>query len=147
MLLNFEGVLDKLKSYASDKSKAPTLTVGFWGGTNYQSGASVVDVAIWNEFGDPDSNRPPRPFFRGMIAKESGHWADDIKMHAKDCDYDWDKVFNQMGVDISGSLLDSINTFTEPALSPVTIAEKGFAKPLIDTGLMKNSITHKVEYE
>jgi len=79
-----------------------------------------------------------------MIAKESPGWADKMAKLAKARDYDAAEVFGLMGEDIKGALQQSINDFTEPGLAPSTVEAKGFAKPLIDTAHMLNSIDYKV---
>lgn len=119
-----------------------SLSVGFMEGSTYPDGTPVPVVAFWNEFG---AAGPPRPFFRQMIEKESPTWPKKIAAGAKATDYDGAKVLGTMGEDIRGALQQSINDFTSPPLSPVTIARKGFSKPLIDTSVMLNSITFEVE--
>jgi hypothetical protein len=64
---------------------------------------------------------------------------------AKASDYDGDKVLALMGEDIKGTLQQSINNFQSPPLAPSTIDAKGFAKPLIDTSHMLNSIAYEVK--
>ena len=122
-----------------------SVSVGFMEGAMYPDGESVPEVAFKNEFGMPSKGQPPRPFFRRMIAKESPNWAPRIARLSQQNGFDGQKVLGIMGEDIKGGLQESINTLTEPALSPVTIARKGFSKPLIDTSHMLNSITYEVE--
>jgi len=121
-----------------------SVEVGFMSEATYPDGTPVAAVAFWNEYGNPEQNRPPRPFFRGMIAKESPGWANKMAKLAKASDYDGAKVFGLMGEDIKGALQQSINDFTEPGLAPSTVEAKGFAKPLIDTAHMLNSVDYKV---
>ena len=45
-----------------------------------------------------------------------------------------------MGHLIKGQLQDSIKAVSSPPLAAATIRRKGFSKPLIDTGVMWNSI-------
>lgn len=120
-----------------------SVSVGFMEEATYPDGTPVAAVAYWNEYGD--SNRPPRPFFRRMIAEESPSWTRKMARLAKATDYDGPRVMGLMGEDISGALQQSINEFSEPALAESTIAKKGFEKPLIDTGHMLNSITSVVD--
>jgi hypothetical protein len=83
--------------------------------------------------------------FPQMIAKESPNWAPRIARISKQTGFNGQRVLGIMGEDIKGGLQESINNFTDPPLSPVTIARKGFSKPLIDTSHMLNSITYEVE--
>lgn len=108
-------------------------------------GESVAEVAAANEWGDPANGRPPRPFFRSMIAKESPKWGENFAKALVFTDYDAHKSLQLMGEDIAGALRQSINEFTTPPLKPSTIKAKGFDKPLIDTSHMINSIDYEVE--
>ena len=120
-----------------------SVAVGFIDNATYPDGTPVAAVAFWNEYGK--LGQPARPFFRQMIAKESNTWAPKMARLAKATDYDGDKVLALMGEDIKGALQQSINDFSSPGLAASTIEAKGFAKPLIDTSVMLNSITYKVE--
>ena len=122
-----------------------SVEVGFMEGATYPDGTPVAAVAFWNEFGhEGPAPAPPRPFFRSMIAKESSGWATKMASLAKVTNFDGPKVLALLGEDISGALRDSITSLTEPALAPRTIKAKGFAKPLVDTGHMLNSVTYRV---
>jgi hypothetical protein len=127
------------------KMGAGNVTVGFMAGATYPDGTPVAAVAFWNEFGRPSEGQPPRPFFRQMIAAESPGWAGKMAKLAKATNYDGDRVLALMGEDIKGALQESITNFSSPGLAASTIAAKGFAKPLIDTSNMLNSIDYEVE--
>jgi len=137
-----DGVAKALEEIAR-KMGGGEVSVGFMAGATYPDGTPVAAVAYWNEFGG--IGRPPRPFFRQMIAKESPTWAPKMAKLAKSTDYDGPRVLAMMGEDIAAALDESINDFTTPALAESTIAAKGFAKPLIDTGDMKRAIKYEVE--
>lgn len=137
-----EGVMKALEKIAKDMGGG-SVSVGFMEGATYEDGTPVAAVAYFNEYGGP--NRPPRPFFRGMISDESPSWPSKMASLAKATNYDGPRVLGMMGEDIKGALQQSINEFTDPALAESTIEAKGFEKPLIDTGHMLNSITYVVE--
>ena len=130
-----QGILERLDN--------KTLSVGFMENATYPDGTPVAAVAFWNEFGNGHS--PPRPFFRRMVAKESKGWGVKLANLAKATNFDGDKSLGILGEDISGALKQSIIELTSPPLSASTIRAKGFSKPLIDTGHMKDSITYKVD--
>lgn len=142
VLTGSDGVMKALKEIAQ-RMGGGEVSVGFMAGATYPDGTPVAAVAFWNEFGGP--GRPPRPFFRQMIAKESPTWAPKMVKLAKATDYDGNKVLALMGEDIKGALQQSINKFRSPPLAPSTIEAKGFAKPLIDTSHMLNSVTYEVD--
>jgi hypothetical protein len=113
-------------------------------GATYPDGTSVPMVAAIQEFGAPARNIPPRPFFRGMIAKESPNWGDQLGAALTSTQYDATRALEMMGEEIKGELTESIRDFGSPANSESTVERKGFNDPLIDTGHMVNSITARV---
>lgn len=119
-----------------------SVSIGFYENATYPDGTPVAAVAFWNEYGGMD--RPARPFFRGMIAREAKTWPQKMARLAKSTDYDGPRVLGLMGEDIKGALVQSINDFETPGLAPSTIAAKGFAKPLIDTGVMIRAVDYEV---
>ncbi len=150
VLSGADGVMKALEDIAR-KMGGGEVSVGFMAGATYPDGTPVAAVAFWNEFGkgvqSEEGNyfQMPRPFFRQMIAKESPTWPGKMAKLAKATDYDGDKVLALMGEDIKGALQQSINEFQSPPLAPSTIEAKGFAKPLIDTSHMLNSVTYEVD--
>lgn len=118
------------------------VAVGFMSGATYPDGTPVAAVAFWNEYGGGE--RPARPFFRRMISQESPGWAVKMGKLARTTNYDGGRVLALMGEDIKGALQQSINDFQSPPLASSTVKAKGFAKPLIDTAVMINSITYEV---
>jgi len=164
----------KLAEMAEKLGEPKSLRVGFLEGSTYPDGTSVPMVAASNEFGNPASGSPPRPFFRNMIAKSSPKWGDDIAAIATAAGFDAQKTFSLMGERIKDQLQQSIRDTMEPKLSPVTIllrerfgnnhheitfddvqrarvdvanGKKGSAsdKPLIWTGHMLNSVDYEVK--
>lgn len=133
--------LDKL---ARSLARGGVLKVGFLAGKTYPDGTPVAMVAAIQNFGAPARGIPPRPFFSNMIADKSGGWGDSLGRILALNDYDVTKSLELMGKGIEGQLVDSINNTNAPALSPKTIERKGFEKPLVDSGLMRNSVGSEV---
>lgn len=140
-----DALQKKLAEIAEQLGDPKTLRVGFLEGATYPDGESVAMVAAANEFGDPGMNRPPRPFFRRMIAGKSPQWGDDFGKIAQAVNYDASTLFSLMGERIKDQLQGSIRELTDPALAQSTIQRKGFDKPLIDTGHMLNSVDYDVK--
>lgn len=134
----------ELKKMAEKIRKANTVRVGFMEGATYPDGTSVPMVAAINEFGAPSKNIPPRPYFRGMIQKESKHWADDIAKILPSVGYDAKQALELMGQEIKGELQQSIRDLKTPANAKSTIKKKGFDDPLIDSSHMINSVDYEV---
>ncbi len=79
-------------------------------------------IAFWNEFGHKGRfPSPPRPFFRTMVANESGKWPAMMAQALRANKMDGHKTLAFMGEEIDGSLKQSIIDFTSPALSPTTL--------------------------
>ena len=150
------SVMKALEAIAK-KMGGGSVSVGFMEGATYPDGTPVAAVAFWNEYGKPDHNQPPRPFFRQMIASESPTWAGKMAKLAKATNFDGPRVLAMMGEDVGGALRQSINDFTTPALAMSTILARAagekrgaiksgtIAKPLIDTAVMINSIYYQVD--
>lgn len=137
-----EALMTRLKEIAESMGGG-AVSVGFMANATYPDGTPVAAVAFWNEYGG--MNRPPRPFFRGMISRESPTWGGKMAKLAKVTNYDGPRVLGLMGEDIKGALVQSINDFTTPGLASSTIAAKGFAKPLIDTATMIRAVDYEVK--
>jgi hypothetical protein len=133
---------DYLASRLNVASNAKNVQVGFLETAEYPDGLKIAQVAFWNEFGTV--NQVPRPFFRRMIAEESKHWGDDVAKAMKALNYDAASAFASIGESIKDALVVSINEFSSPALRPSTIKRKGFSKPLIDTGKMRDAVAYRV---
>lgn len=121
------------------------LRVGFLENARYPDGQYVADVAYQNEFGRPDHNQPPRPFFRIAIRKGKANWAHNFGVALKATDYNLKASFALVGEDMVGTIVHSINALTSPPLAPSTIARKGFDKPLINTAHMTRSVAYDVQ--
>lgn len=125
--------------YSDRKSKGISGAVAGSVGTRM-----VAMIAAIQEFGAPRAKIPSRPFFRNMIAEKKGEWPKAIAGLLKANDYDPVKAMELAGFAIEGQLRESIIKTNSPPLSPRTIQRKGFAKPLVDTGHMLNSVDHEV---
>jgi hypothetical protein len=134
-----------LRAIAQKVSKPGTLRVGFLENATYPDGKPVAMIAAIQEFGAPEVNIPPRPFFRNMIAAKSDEWAPAIGHLLPQNDYDAPKVLALAGEAIKGQVQQSIRDTNSPPLSPVTVEKKGFDKPLIDTAHMIMSVGSEVK--
>ncbi|ELY3738967.1 hypothetical protein SMX82_002356 [Cronobacter sakazakii] len=121
------------------------LRVGFLENATYPDGQQVAMVAAANEFGNPANNQPPRSAFRNMISDHKDEWPENIASIAQATDFDGERTLGLMGELIKSQLQDSIRELTEPPLSPVTVAKKGFDKPLIDTSHELNSVDYDIK--
>ena len=115
-----DKVMEFLDSVSSELS-SKQLKVGFLEGATYPDGTSMPMVAASNEFGNPASGSPPRPFFRNAIASKSEEWSEKVEKLMKSHDGDTDTVLNLIGEIIKAGIQESIRTIQEPPLSQVTV--------------------------
>lgn len=134
-----EKMLKELGKRVSDPA---TLRVGFLEGATYPDGTSVPTVAAVQNFGS--GNIPPRPFFSNMIENKSPGWGKSLAAILKNNRYDVKASLELMGQGIAGQLRQSIVDTNSPPLADATIARKGFAKPLVETSNMINSVDSEV---
>ena len=114
---------------------------------NYAKGQSLVDVAIWNEYGT--SRIPSRPFIRissddnrnawGKLAENCAGKVLRGNMSARSAG---EAVGQQMVKDIKKVFGDKGKLAPN---APSTIKKKGHDKPLIDTGKLRDSVNYRVE--
>lgn len=118
------------------------LGVGFLEGATYPDGTSVAMVAAVQNFGS--ARVPPRPFFSNMVREKSPAWGEKLARILEQNGNDANAAMHLMGEGIKGQLQQSIRDTNSPPLAESTIARKGFAKPLIDTSNMINSVDYEV---
>ncbi|EHU9791169.1 hypothetical protein KZ570_003162 [Escherichia coli] len=166
-----DKVMEFLDSVGSELS-SKQLKVGFLEGATYPDGTSLPMVAASNEFGNPASGSPPRPFFRNAISENSDKWAENAEMLMKSYNGNTDMVLDLMGAIIRDDIMRAIDNLSSPALSPVTILLRsrfpmrrgmtftdvlkaredvkngitgsGHDNPLIWTGDMQKSVSYEV---
>lgn len=111
-------------------------------GSKYPDGTSVATVAYKNEYGF--ENIPSRAFMRTTIKDEKKNWGVLARQCVK-AGYSIEKVLSLVGVQMQQDIQMSITTWSSPPNSAYTVAKKGFNKPLIDTSLLRDSITFELE--
>lgn len=109
--------------------------------------ASVVDIATVHEFGNEKRKIPQRSFIRSTVDAERDAIA--RLMHREAADILTGKqtmpgALNRSGLMISGFVKKRIAAGIKPDLKEATIRRKGSSKPLIDSGQLRNAVTHEV---
>ena len=133
------------------KIKRPHVAVGFQGesgGARHPEGdgATVADVATFNEFGTKDI--PERSFIRSTMDEEKPELLRLNKrlfrlMSAGKMTTE--RALNILGLKIKALIQKKITDLKDPPNHPKTIARKKSSNPLIDTGTMRQSVTFKVK--
>lgn len=133
--------------------------VGFFETAKYPDGTPVAYVATIQEFGSPAQGIRPRSFMRTTISERQESWRRLALSGAKAIlagNENMDTVLDKIGMAAAGDIRRKITQITTPELKPATVAArarryadggKGGAsnKPLIDTGILLNSVTNSVE--
>ncbi|MEX6224791.1 hypothetical protein AB6F55_08095 [Providencia hangzhouensis] len=143
--------LEKYLNGLAERLNATEVRVGFINGETYPDGTSVAEVAYKNEYGVPENNQPPRPFFRNAINEHSEEWVDAISRGIGN-GLDARTVLEAVGAVVQGDVQESIATLVEPPLSQETIRRRrerkvmpnSSTKPLVDTRVMIGSVNYEV---
>ncbi|WP_272667831.1 hypothetical protein [Providencia sp. PROV117] len=143
--------LEKYLNGLAERLNATEVRVGFINGETYPDGTSVAEVAYKNEYGVPENNQPPRPFFRNAINEHSEEWVDAIS-RGVGSGLDARTVLETVGAVVQGDVQESIATLVEPPLSQETLRRRrerkvmpnSSTKPLVDTRVMIGSVNYEV---
>lgn len=118
------------------------LEVGFFESSRYPNGTFVAQVARYNEFGT--LRIPMRPFFRNAIQKNIKKWYATLQ-NAINQNATPSKALSIVGEVARADIIQSITDLKAPPNAQSTIKQKKSTNPLIDTGLMRRSVTYKVK--
>lgn len=118
------------------------LEIGFFETARYPNGIFVAQVARYNEFGT--LNIPMRPFFRNAINKNIKKWYATLQ-NAINQNATPSKALSIVGEVARADIIQSITDLRTPPNAESTIKSKKSTNPLIDTGLMRRSVTYKVK--
>lgn len=151
--------MSKLESLASDLERLieKKIVVGIYGEEASRphpeaDGATVGEIAMYNEFGSLEQNREPRPFMRigAELSKRDAakHVAAMlIQIVRQGGVMSPHHAMDELRREVLATFLenfDRANNWAAP-LKPSTIAEKGHSQPLYDSGTMRHAIRAKVE--
>ncbi|CAI9399177.1 hypothetical protein [Lelliottia sp. T2.26D-8] len=127
------------------------VKVGFIDGATYPDGTSVAMVAATNEYGRPENNQPPRPFFRNAISEHSEEWSGTVA-RGIGAGIPVEQVLEVVGAQIQGDVQESIAKLIDPPLSPTTLhirrtrkdRRTDSTKPLVDSKVMIGDVNYEV---
>lgn len=108
-------------------------------------GKSVAEYATYNEFGTRKT--PARPFMRTYFDNNTPRlerFSANGIAQVMSGRATFMQFLNAAGVEMVDGVKKSINGGNWTPNSPVTVALKGSSKPLIDTGVMLNSVTFAI---
>jgi hypothetical protein len=127
--------------------KGRRVKVGIMGNESVE-GTSVIDYAIYNEFGT--RSIPSRPFMATTADRyrdQTVKFAENVVGNIIDLKYTVDIGLARLGAFYQSKVQQTIRDAKEWAVpnDPKTIAAKGSSSPLIDTGRMVGSVRYEVE--
>lgn len=144
--VDLDGVIKELKS--------KIIKVGYFPNAVHVDGTPVALIAATHEHGSVTENIPPRPTLNPALEKNRTKNIESLQRgfnKAVDGKISIDDVLQQIADNSKIDVVREIGALTDPPLSPYTIAQrqarskKISTKPLIDTGLMQNSVEAVVE--
>ena len=118
------------------------LEIGFFETARYPNGIFVAQVARYNEFGT--LNIPMRPFFFFFFNKNIKKWYATLQS-VINRNATPSKALSIVGEVARADIIQSITDLRTPPNAESTIKQKKSTNPLIDTGLMRRSVTYKVK--
>lgn len=161
--IRIQGDVAKKLEFALKNLSGKVGKVGWFENSSYPEppNIKVATVAVIQEYGAPSKNIPPRPFVRPTMIQQQGAWTELASQGAKailNGTKTVDNVMEALGLKAAGDIRKAITQVFSPPLKPATIAARlrkranktvtgNLTKPLVDTGLMLNTLTNTVEDE
>lgn len=113
-------------------------------GLRYPDGTTLLDVAYYNEFG---IGVPARPFMRAGVRgnlRSINKVAGEAIVEVNVGNLELKDAAELVGQEAAGGVSTYVVELSSPPNSPVTVELKGSSNPLVDTGLLWQSITYEV---
>lgn len=147
--------LAQLKAVYDELAKKQ-IKVGFFEHSKYPDGTPIAYVAAIQELGYPAGGIPPRPFMRPAMTEHRQEYSQLTGRAVKAAVNGRITVtdgLTQIGAKAAGDVKMAIKAVTMPPLDDATVAArarrhskgKATGKPLVDSGLMLQSVTFVVE--
>lgn len=127
------------------------VKAGIFGGATTIDGQSIVEYAIYNEFGT--SRIPARPFMRQTVEKNKAQWLATLEEALRRNPADAEGAMYILGETMRADIANEIEHGSFRPNSPKTVtakARKGKVDPdhpLIDTGQMLQAVAYEVVKE
>lgn len=143
--------LDREIKKLSHLSKQPQeVKVGLPAGSmNYPDGTNLIMVGAVNEFGTADGRIPERSFLRSTVINKRQvfrqFWRSDKARELLVGQEDARILLDFLGQLAQAEVQKAIVEISEPPNAQATIGHKGSSNPLVDTGLLRQSIRYEVD--
>lgn len=134
------------------EAKNGHVKVGYFAGPEAQRpGEPVtnVELAVIHEFGAPGAKIPERSFIRSTVDANRAEYVAILSKCLKKAvmgRMDFHQAFGILGEKVKADIQNRVRNGSgiPPPNAPYTIAKKGSARPLVDSGRMIDSITYVV---
>lgn len=131
------------------KASGPSVRVGILEpDKQHSNGRTVGEVAQDAEFGAAARGIPQRSFLRAGVDELEPQIRAELKaaaVHFADGKASKEACLQQVGARVASMLANRLRKGIAPANDPKTIAKKHSDTPLVDTGLLADSITYAIE--
>jgi hypothetical protein len=115
-------------------------------GVEPSGGATILDIATWAEFGT--ATEPARSFIRAWFDEDEANLREvlaGLMRRVLSRELTKEQALEQLGQLAVGRVQGRIAAGIDPPNAPSTIAKKGSSTPLIYMGVLRSSVTYKVE--
>lgn len=144
-----------VKKMMASFAKPPDIAIGFPRGkatsSQYPDGTPVIDVAVYNNYGtfnaDGSVHIPARPFM-DIGAMRASEETKKVRIalfrRVREGQIPMEQAADIIGANAAAILKNTIRDFDDPPNAPSTIAKKKSSNPLVDTGLLMQTVTWDV---
>lgn len=146
------GDFSQLEKLIKELNADHSVDIGVFSDAKTPDGQSVAQYGAANEFGSVSvPNRPPkRSFIRMPLEVKQGDIAKYAESHAREHIEAGDikAIFEDIGIAGQAKIQEAFDTAGFGTWAPdadSTVARKGSDAPLIDTGLLRKSVTYEVD--
>ena len=128
-----------------EKLKKLQVRVGFQRGNSKANEADIVDVAAWNELGT--KHIPARPFMRMSVDDNQSAINQMCQSQIKrlKSGATAEDILTKLGVMQKGLIQKKISDGDFVPNADSTVKRKKSSRPLVDTGLMRSSVSFTIE--
>ena len=155
------GKIEALRQTAAKLDDA-RARVGWFPSARYEGGQPVAGVAMVQEYGSAARSIPPRAFMRPTVDDKRAEWAQttaNLTRAAAQGKIAPTNVLTGLALAAEGHVRATITKISDPPLKDSTVAArkrrlasggakanpKTVAKPLVDTGILLNTLTSEIE--
>lgn len=143
-----DRLAQRLRSLRGRLSRNSNVYVGVpQGAGQYEDGTPIAVIAAVHEFGSADGHIPERSFLRAPLRGGQDRFKQIFQAGLPQVvsgEMTMFQLLSQVGAAGVGTAQEAIAEGIDPANAPSTVEQKGSSTPLVDTGRLRQSITHVV---